>query len=52
MVMEVRKFRKRTAGALDHLENKVDAVLTDICMPIMNGIELNQHIDENILTFL
>ena len=44
---EVKGIFANGQQALDYLEkNKVDVVLTDICMPIMNGIELNQHIDE------
>lgn len=44
---EVKGIFANGQQTLDYLEkNKVDVVLTDICMPIMNGIELNQHIDE------
>lgn len=47
-----RDLFKRTAG-LDFLaHHKIDVVLTDICMPTMNGIELNQQINEKHLDSL
>ena len=36
--------------AIDYIkENKVDVVITDICMPFVDGIELSKYIYENNL---
>lgn len=50
---EVKGIFSNGQQALDFLaHHKIDVVLTDICMPTMNGIELNQQINEKHLDSL